>query len=164
MIDFILHIITCELILVGIFASTRRGMILGFIPRYINHYFIEKYRIEARYLKRQRVKCIEEIYNLEEEANNPQVRKPHQTQPQNPQMEREILDNRKTVLTRIESKQLSIIRFREKLLYPIYYCLPCMSSFWGTIYFIIFDAGSLSQWGIFLLALCGLGWLLRSYV
>lgn len=168
--DFIIHIAVCELVLIGIFASTRRGMILGFIPRIINHYFIEKYRIELRCLKRERAECVQKIKNLKEGGNSQEEEHRHlQIQP----LDRQTAEL-KTPITLAKVEYLALnsmecilrkkVNFREKLLYPIYYCLPCMSSFWGTIYFLIFIGGSFSQWTIFLLALCGLGWLLRNHV
>ena len=167
--DFILHIVVCELVLIGIFASTRRGMVLGFIPRYINHYFIEKYRIELRWLKRERAECVQKIKNLKEGDNSQQ--EGHRLlliQSLEPltvvESELSRKEKRYLILSLTEKAIRKKVNFREKLLYPIYYCLPCMASFWGTIYFLIFVGGSFSQWGIFLLALCGLGWLLRNNV
>lgn len=50
---------------------------------------------------------------------------------------------------------------------PLYMCIPCMGSIWGTLVFWLtqpFTLQSLITWPFYCLALCGLGKLLTSVI
>lgn len=47
---------------------------------------------------------------------------------------------------------------------PLFNCPPCMSSVWGTVWFISTDASSVTSWVTFCVMLCGINYLLVNFL
>lgn len=47
--------------------------------------------------------------------------------------------------------------------WPLYFCLPCMASIWGSVGYYILGGDISSSWLLFVGAVCGLNWMAEIF-
>lgn len=47
---------------------------------------------------------------------------------------------------------------------PLFDCMVCMASVHGTLFYVIFVRGTLIEWVVFCVSVCGLSFILREYL
>ena len=129
-------LIICELFIIGIYISTRKGMIFGFLTRRLEHY-LYKLDLEFRILNLSRKQAWKDLQKTKDD---------------------ESITNFNRVFKK-ESKSKRKVKIVFWLMSPFVICMVCMSSVFGSLYFLIQMMSGFGDYIVFIFALAGLSWI-----